>query len=101
MSLQQLWLMCLNYPSQVVNGLALFLALAGGWLLLATRLREQRAAARLLLDGELATLAEAGLAGDVRSERLNRFFYAFGAASLLAALLLSWLSTSLQAAALL
>lgn len=100
MSLQQLWLMCLSYPAQVVNGLALFLALAGGWLLLATRLREQRAQARLLLDGELATLEE-GLCGDARSERLNRFFYAFGAASLLAALLLSWLSTSLQAAGLL
>jgi hypothetical protein len=95
MSLQQLWLMCQSYPSQVVNGLALFLALAGGWLLLATRLREQRAQARLLLEGELATLE---LGGDGRSERLNRFFYAFGAVSLLAALLLSWLSTGLQAA---
>lgn len=98
MSLQQLWLMCQSYPSQVVNGLALFLALAGGWLLLATRLREQRAQARLLLEGELATLE---LGGDGRSERLNRFFYVFGAVSLLAALLLSWLSSSLQAAALL
>jgi hypothetical protein len=98
MSLQQLWLMCQSYPSQVVNGLALFLALAGGWLLLATRLREQRAQARLLLEGELATLEAVGLGGDGRSERLNRFFYAFGAVSLLAALLLSWLSTGLQAA---
>lgn len=99
MSLQLLWSLCLSYPSQVVNGLALFLALAGAWLLLATRRREQGAAARLLLDGELSTLDDADLAGDPQVERLNRFFYRFGAVSLLAALLLSWLSTRLQGVA--
>ncbi len=96
MSLQLLWSWCLSYPSQVVNGLALFLALAGGWLLLATRRREQRAAARLLLDGELSTLDEEAVGGDAQVERLNRFFYRFGSLSLLAALLLSCLSTTLQ-----
>lgn len=99
MSLQLLWSWCLSYPSQVVNGLALFLGLAGAWLLLATRRREQRAASRLLLDGELSTLDEDDLAGDAQVERLNRFFYRFGGLSLLAALLLSWFSTTLQAAA--
>lgn len=99
MSLQLLWTWCLSYPSQVVNGLALFLALAGGWLLLATRRRIQRAASRLLLDGESSTLDEADLDGDAQVERLNRFFYRFGGLSLLAALLLSWLSTTLQATA--
>lgn len=98
MSLQLLWSWYQSYPSQVVNGLALFLALAGGWLLLATRRRERRAAARLLLDGELSTLDEE-LGSDPQVERLNRFFYLFGSLSLLAALLLSWLSTTLQAAA--
>ncbi len=43
MSLQYLWNLFSTYPAQVLNGLALFFALAGGWLLLATRLREQRA----------------------------------------------------------
>lgn len=99
MSLQLLWSWCLSYPSQVVNGLALFFALAGGWLLLATRRRAQRAASRLLLDGESSTLDEVDLAGDAQVERLNRFFYSFGSLSLLAALLLSWLSTTLQAVA--
>ncbi|MCC6074684.1 hypothetical protein ACFPTX_11845 [Pseudomonas sp. GCM10022188] len=98
MSLQLLWSWYQSYPSQVVNGLALFLALAGGWLLLATRRRERRAAARLLLDGELSTLDEE-LGSDPQVERLNRFFYLFGSLSLLAALLLSWLSTTLQAVA--
>ena len=98
MSLQLLWSWCQSYPSQVVNGLALFLALAGGWLLLATRRRERLAAARLLLDGELSTLDEE-LGGDAQVERLNRFFYCFGSLSLLTALLLSWLSTTLQAVA--
>ncbi|CAD5375646.1 conserved hypothetical protein [Pseudomonas sp. OF001] len=98
MSLQVLWSLCQSYPAQVVNGLALFLALAGGWLLLATRLREQRAQARPLLEGELSGMTADALAGDVQVARLNRFFYAFGSACLAAALGLSWLSTGLQAA---
>jgi hypothetical protein len=98
MSLQVLWSLCQSYPAQVVNGLALFLALAGGWLLLATRLREQRAAVRPLLEGELAEMTADELPADVRVARLNRFFYAFGGACLLAALGLSWVSTGLRAA---
>lgn len=96
MSLQLLWSWCESYPAQVANGLALFLALAGSWLLLATRLREQRAAARLLLDGELSSLAAESVA-DVQVARLNRFFYVFGGLCLGAALALSWLSRGLQA----
>lgn len=97
MSLQVLWALCQSYPSQVVNGLALFLALAGGWLLLATRVRTQRAT-RLLLDGELVEMSQEAPAGDPQVSRLNRFFYAFGGACLLAALGLSSLSTGLHAA---
>lgn len=97
MSLQVLWSLFHSHPSQAVNGLALFLALAGGWLLLATRLREQRAQARLLLDGESLEMAEAASGEGLQVARLNRFFCAFGGACLLAALGLSWLSTGLHA----
>lgn len=92
MSLQVLWSLLLTYPAQVLNGLALFFALAGAWLLLATRVREQRVAARLLAEGELG---EAEYGEDEATVRINRFFYAFGLATLMAALLLSWVSTQL------
>ena len=91
-SLQYLWNLFSNHSPQVINGLALFFALAGSWLLLATRLREQRASARLVADAELD--AEASLL-DERTQRINRFFYGFGAITLAAALLLSWFSTGL------
>lgn len=94
MSLQLLWSLYRSHPAQVVNGLALLLALAGGWLLLATRWREQRAALQVREVGECEALADGG-----QVERLNRFFYAFGALSLGAALLLSWFSCSLTGAA--
>ncbi|WP_220812121.1 hypothetical protein [Pseudomonas paralcaligenes] len=90
MSLQYLWNLFSTYPAQVLNGLALFFALAGGWLLLATRLREQRAGVRLASDAELD--ADASLL-DERTQRINRFFYAFGGATLAGALALSWFST--------
>lgn len=91
MSLQYLWTLFSTYPAQTINALALFFAVAGSWLLLATRLREQRAGARLAaemdqLDGEASLL-------DEPTRRINRFFYAFGAAALSVALLLSWYST--------
>jgi hypothetical protein len=92
MSLQVLWSLFLAYPAQLLNGLALFFALAGAWLLLATRVREQRVAARLLAGGELS---EAEYAEDEPTARINRFFYGFGMATLMLALLLSWVSTQL------
>lgn len=93
MSLSQLWGLCLNYPAQMVNGLALCLALAGSWLLLATRCRERRAARLLASAGGLSAQESTLDAG--RVERLNRFFYGFAAASLLGAVLLSRLSADL------
>lgn len=95
MSLQALWLLIEAQPGQWLNGLALFFALAGAWLLLATRMREQRALARLLAGNQLNELAEQGYAVDEPTLRLNRFFYRFGHACLASALLLSWLSTQL------
>lgn len=95
MSLQYLWSLFSNHPSQAVNGLALFFAAAGGWLLLATRLREQRAVARLVAESELDQLDEETSLLDEPTQRINRFFYHFGAVTLSVALLLSWFSTRL------
>ncbi len=95
MSLQMLWSLYLDQPAQVINGLALFFALAGAWLLLATRVREQRAVARLLVDGEPQAMQESTCVFDEPTLRLNRFFYHFGYASLAVALAVSWLSTQL------
>lgn len=93
MSLQTLWSPVVPYPAQMLNALALFFALAGSWLLLATRIREQRLLARLVREGRPET-GEACLV-DEASLRVNRFFYRFGAGSLSLALLLSWSSTQL------
>lgn len=90
MSLQLLWSLLLAHPAQMLNGLALFFALAGAWLLLATRVREQRVAARLLVEGDMG---EGDYAEDDATARINRFFYAFGLATLIMALVVSWAST--------
>ena len=93
MSLQLLWSLFLGHPAQWINGLALFFALAGAWLLLATRMREQRAAARLLAGNEMDEAPALDCLFDEPTLRLNRFFYRFGSASLGLALLVSWVST--------
>ncbi|GAB3370264.1 hypothetical protein [Azotobacter armeniacus] len=80
-------------PSLLLNAVALLFALTGSWLLLATRIREQRALARLAGEGELGE--EETWALDAATGRVNRFFYRFGACTLLLALLLSWSSTQL------
>ncbi len=95
MSLHALWWLVEAQPGLWLNGLALFVALAGSWLLLATRLREQRALGRLLAGSELQSLDAAGYAMDAPTQRINQFFYRFGAVCLLSALLLSWLSSGL------
>ena len=92
MSLQYLWTLFSAHPAQTLNALALFFAVAGSWLLLATRLREQRAGGRLA--AEMDALAGDSLL-DESTSRINRFFYAFGGATLSLALLLSWYSTGL------
>lgn len=95
MSLYALWWLVEAQPGLWLNGLALFVALAGSWLLLATRLREQRALSRLLAGSGLQSLEAAGYAMDAPTQRINQFFYRFGAVCLLSALLLSWLSSGL------
>ena len=91
MSLQVLWSLFLAHPAGSVNSLALFFAVAGGWLCLMTRLREQRGMARVLAQGGL----DESEVQDERTVRINRFFYRFGAICLVTALLLSWFSTRL------
>lgn len=95
MSLQDLWSVYLAHPHQVVNALALFFALVGAWLLIATRLREQRVAGRLAASSEVEGMAQPALMQDETTQRLNRFFYAFGYFSLAVALGVSWASTQL------
>ncbi|MDG9758992.1 hypothetical protein N7365_12910 [Pseudomonas sediminis] len=91
MSLQMLWSLFLAHPAGAVNSLALFFALAGAWLCLMTRVREQRGMARVLAQGEL----DEAEVQDERTQRINRFFYRFGSTCLGVALLLSWFSTRL------
>lgn len=95
MSLQALWDLFLAHPAQVVNGLALFFACAGAWVLLATRLREQRSVARLAAESDLDEVDEPASVQDESAQRLNRFFYAFGYFSLTVAFCVSWASTRL------
>ncbi|MEX6503600.1 hypothetical protein [Pseudomonas zhanjiangensis] len=92
MTLQALWSLFLAHPAQWVNGLALFFAGAGAWLLLATRVREHRAIAQL---AAASRMGEQGCAEDEPTLRLNRFFYRFGYLCLAVALAVSWISTRL------
>lgn len=92
MTLQALWSLFLAHPAQLVNGLALFFAAAGAWLLLATRFREQRVLTQLAADSKLG---EPAALGDEPTLRLNRFFYRFGYLCLMLALAVSWASTRL------
>jgi hypothetical protein len=94
-SLQYLWNLFSTHPGQMLNSLALFFAVAGSWLLLATRLREQRAVGRLAANSQLDEIDEETSLLDEATQRINRFFYCFGGATLTAALLLSWASTGL------
>ncbi|MCU1718836.1 hypothetical protein [Pseudomonas sp. 5P_3.1_Bac2] len=74
-----------------INALALFLAVAGSWLLVATRIRYSRAMARVAAKGKQA----GGYGMDAATARINRFFTSFGAACLGLALAVSWFSTQL------
>ncbi|MHC8346020.1 hypothetical protein [Pseudomonas sp. RT6P73] len=80
-----------NHPAKLINLLALLLAFPGGWLLHATRRREQRAMASLAAQRQSRPSEEPIL--DWATLRMNRFFYRFGFACLGLALLVSWIST--------
>jgi hypothetical protein len=79
------------HPAKLINLLALLLAFPGGWLLHATRRREQRAMASLQSQRHSSPSQEPTL--DWATLRMNRFFYRFGFACMALALLVSWIST--------
>lgn len=92
MSLQAFWNLFQAHPGRILNDLALFFALAGAWLLLATRRRERLALERLVAESEVQPQP---LSTFEPLARLNRFFYRFGFACLTLALAVSWYSTRL------
>lgn len=79
------------HPAKLINLLALLFACPGGWLLHATRRREQRAMASIEAQRQSRPDEEPTL--DWATLRMNRFFYRFGFACLGMALLVSWVST--------
>jgi hypothetical protein len=89
MSLQALYAVFNAQPGRWLNLLALFFAVAGAWLLLATRYRQQAAVGALAFNAENNAVS----AADNATQRLDRFFYQFGCLCLASALLLSWSST--------
>ncbi|MDR6961844.1 hypothetical protein J2W43_005859 [Pseudomonas brassicacearum] len=80
------------HPAKLINLLALLLACPGGWVLHATRRREQRARACLEARNRAGNERFEALL-DLATQRMNRFFYRFGFACLALALLVSWIST--------
>lgn len=76
-------------PSQLLNTLAMLLAVAGSWLLLATRWREWLAGTRIPAEGRPAPTGRA-IADAAATVRLNQQFYRVGYGALTLALLLSW-----------
>lgn len=79
----------------LINGVALAVACPGAALLLITRLREQRAMAKLAAQSEDRAVDQPMLFLDVRTERAHRLAYRIGFACLGLALLTSWISTHL------
>ena len=81
--LQAAWLYYLENPALVLNGLALFFAVNGSWLWIATQLRSSL--------GRLPP-SETDISQQ-RDQRINRLFYSVGTVCLSLALLLSLVST--------
>ena len=79
---QAAWVMYMNNSALVLNSLALFYALCGGWLIIATQLRAARAVR--LLSSPSGVMEEAASA-----QRGNRLFMRVGGLCLGLALLLS------------
>lgn len=82
-------------PGLVINLFALLAAGPGVWLLHTTRTREQRERTHLHNLTEQAPIDEPMHLMDVPTVRLIRLSYRIGAACLVFALLLSWVSTKL------
>ncbi|MBL4611035.1 hypothetical protein [Halopseudomonas sp.] len=86
---QAAWLYYLNNPALVINGLALFYALSGSWLVFAAQWRSVRGGVPLAAGlGSSLDTAEAG-----RDARVNRMFHRIGLGCLTLGLLLTLIST--------
>ncbi|MGC6368775.1 hypothetical protein [Pseudomonas sp. K2I15] len=85
----------MSLTALLLNFLALLLACPAAWLLFVTRLREQRAMARLAAQSELRAIDQPMLFLDVLTQRTHRLFYRLGFVCLGLALLVSWISTRL------
>ncbi len=85
-ALQAAWMYYLTNPAMVLNGLALFYALTGSWLWIATQLRSSRAQVRLAT-APSSVEAMPSAAG----ARINRVFYTVGGLCLALAVGLSLL----------
>ncbi len=86
---QAIWMYCLDNPARALNALALFYAMAGGWLCAATQLRASRASTRLATNAQTEVTADESEA----TRRVNRMFYSIGGACLALAVVLSLVST--------
>ncbi len=75
--------------ASILNSMALLIALAGSWLLLATRWRRQLASRAGQLAGGQAAMGRSP--NGAATQRIDRFFYGFGFGSLT----LAWLLSSL------
>ncbi len=82
------WVYFLNHPAMVINAMALFYAVAGSWLCVATQLREARASAMLATSPADMTQT----APLPATQRANRMFYMVGGVCLALALLLTLIS---------
>ena len=87
--LQAAWMYYLAHPALVINGLALFFAVNGSWLWIATQLRGALYAQRIATTPQLT----APNTDDHATQRCNRLFYSVGGACLALALILSLIST--------
>lgn len=87
--LQAAWMYYLAHPALVINGLALFFAVSGSWLWIATQLRGALRAQRVATAPQGSTAAPA----DQATLRSNRLFYRVGGVALALGLLLSLIST--------
>ena len=85
----------MSLPALLLNTAALLIACPGAGLLFVTRLREQRAMARLAAQSELRAIDQPMLFLDVLTQRTHRLFYRLGFVCLGLALLVSWISTRL------
>lgn len=93
MSVHVLGYLAHHNPARVMNGVAMVIAVVGGWLLQAAR---RRTMADL---GQLSGRADAARQRPLLEAAMflvNRSYFRFGVALLMLALLVSWLSTRLH-----